>query len=63
MIVDRETMNETPSKDKVVKLVNRSTISQLKVELDPNKRITAEQQHEQSVAIYDILLVPPWVSL
>ncbi len=48
-------MNETPSKDKAVKLVNRSTISQLKVELDPNKRITAEQQHEQSVAIYDIL--------
>ena len=30
-------------------------ISQLKVELDPNKRITTEQQHEQSVAIYDIL--------
>ena len=48
-------MNETPSKDKAVKLVNRSTISQLKVELDPNKPITVEQQHEQSVAIYDIL--------
>ena len=48
-------MNEIPSEDKAVKRVNRDTISQLKVELDPNKRITVEQQHEQSVAIYDIL--------
>ncbi len=48
-------MNESPSEDKAVKLVNKDTIGQLKVELDPNKRITTEQQHEQSVAIYDIL--------
>ena len=48
-------MNEIPSEDEAVKLVNRDTIRQLMIELDPKKRITAEQQHEQSVAIYDIL--------
>ena len=48
-------MNEIPSEEEAVKPVNRDTIRQLMIELDPNKRITAEQQHEQSVAIYDIL--------
>lgn len=55
MSTDVELMNEMPSEEKVVKLVKKDTISQLKVDLDPNKRITPEQQHEQSVAIYDIL--------
>ena len=55
MSTDVELMNEMPSEEKVIKLVKKDTISQLKVDLDPNKRITAEQQHEQSVAIYDIL--------
>ena len=48
-------MNEIPSKDSEAKLSKKDIISQLKIELDPNKRITSEQQHEQSVAIYDIL--------
>ena len=55
MSTDVELMNEMPSEEKVIKLVKKDTISQLKVDLDPNKRITPEQQHEQSVAIYDIL--------
>lgn len=55
MSTDFELMNEMPSEEKVIKLVKKDTISQLKVDLDPNKRITPEQQHEQSVAIYDIL--------
>ena len=48
-------MNEILSKDSEAKLSRKDIISQLKIELDPNKRITSEQQHEQSVGIYEIL--------
>ena len=48
-------MNEIPSDDGVIGDENKNLIAQLHVELDPSKRITAEQQHEHSVAIYDIL--------
>ena len=51
-------MNEIPSKDSEAKLSKKDIISQLKIELDPNKRSTSEPQHEQSVAIYDILDSP-----
>ena len=44
-----------PSQDRESGAKNKNIIAQLHVELDPNKRITAEQQHEHSVAIYDIL--------
>ena len=48
-------MNEEPPENQSSETEANNIISQLKVELDPNKRITTEQQHEQSVAIYDIL--------
>ena len=48
-------MNELPSDDGANGDKNKNIIAQLHVELDPNKRVTAEQQHEHSVAIYDIL--------
>ena len=48
-------MNEIPSQDKASGTNNKNLIAQLNVELDPKKRVTAEQQHEHSVAIYDIL--------
>ncbi len=48
-------MNEIPSKDRATGAINKNLIAQLNVELDPKKRVTAEQQHEHSVAIYDIL--------
>ena len=44
-----------PSDDRASGNKNKNIIAQLHVELDPSKRITAEQQHEHSVAIYDIL--------
>ena len=48
-------MNELPSDDGKSIEENKNVIAHLHVELDPSKRITAEQQHEHSVAIYDIL--------
>ena len=48
-------MNEIPSQKRANGANNKNLIAQLNVELDPKKRVTAEQQHEHSVAIYDIL--------